>query len=161
MRGKQFFVEPHFSFWILIASSQTRAKVWIQDYMTACDSLIDCIEYSENFDASRVKVAIFDTGVDWNDPYIRGAKERIVKWRKWAGDRECEAPGSPQQVHDEAGHGTHITALLLKIAPEAEVYVGRVADGNGAMVAAEKIAEVSFLQCLHTLVPSNHHPYLN
>jgi subtilisin family serine protease len=113
--------------------------------MTARDGLMDRIEYSEKFDASRVRVAVLDTGIDWNDPLIRGAKERIVEWKNWAGDREDQAPDSPHPVHDEAGHGTHITALLLKIAPEAKVFIGRVADRNGAMVAAEKIAEVSFL----------------
>lgn len=119
--------------------------------MTARDGLMDRIEYSEKFDASRVKVAVLDTGIDWNDPLVRGAKERIVKWKNWAGDCEDQAPDSPQQVHDEAGHGTHITALLLRIAPEAKVYIGRVADRNGAMVAAEKIAEVSFLDVLSVL----------
>jgi hypothetical protein len=36
-----------------------------------------------------------------------------------------------------------VAALLLKTSPESDVYVGRVADANGCMIAPEKIAEVS------------------
>jgi hypothetical protein len=43
---------------------------------------------------------------------------------------------------DASSHGTHIAALLLQIAPDCDVYVGRVADASGKMVAPDKIAEV-------------------
>jgi len=117
--------------------------------MGARDSLIDRIDYSNKFETSRVKVAVLDTGIDWSDSFILGAKDRIIEWKNWTDDREDQE--CRQQVHDSAGHGTHVTALLLKIAPEAKVYISRVANQHGAMVGAEKIAEVS----LRILFPNN------
>jgi subtilisin family serine protease len=114
-------------------------------YMSACDKLMervmDRIDYSNRVEASRVKIAVLDTGLDWNDSYIRGAKHRIVDWKNWADDRQDK--DSQRQVHDGAGHGTHVAALLLKIAPEAKLYVSRVADQDGAMISPELIAKVS------------------
>jgi subtilisin family serine protease len=128
---------------LTIFCSRKLSKGWMGDYMSARDRLIDRIDYSNKFETSRVKVAVLDTGVDWNDSYIRGAKDRIMEWKNWADDREGQ--DSQQQVHDDAGHGTHVTALLLKTAPEAKVYISRVADQNGSMIVAERIAEVSLL----------------
>lgn len=114
-------------------------------YMSACDKLMDRvmgrIDCSNRIETSRVKIAVLDTGIDWNDSYIRGAKDRIVNWKNWADDRQDK--DSQQQVHDSAGHGTHVTALLLKTAPEAKIYVSRVANHNGAMISPEMIAKVS------------------
>lgn len=127
--------------------------------MSARDGLIDRIEYSDQFETSRVKVAVLDTGIDWNDSYIRGAKERIKGCKNWADDRQ-EDEGQ-QEVHDTSGHGTHVTALLLRTAPEALIYVSRVADQNGDMVSAEKIAEVCLLSillaCYDTKMGSSDH----
>lgn len=108
------------------------------------DRVLGQIDYSNRIEHSRVKIAVLDTGIDWNDPYIRGAKDRIVDWKNWADD-DHQDKDSKQQVHDGAGHGTHVTALLLKTAPEAKVYVSRVANQNGAMISPEMIAKVSLL----------------
>jgi subtilisin family serine protease len=91
--------------------------------------------------ASRIKIAVLDTGIDWGDSFIRGARERLKGWRNWADDRQ--QLDEREQVYDASGHGTHVAALLLKTSPESDVYVGRVADANGCMIAPEKIAEVS------------------
>ena len=110
--------------------------------MKARNSLINQINpLDESFENSRVKLAVLDTGIDWKDPLIRGAEDRIMEWKNWADDRKGQ--GSPQQVHDSVGHGTHITALLLDTAPEAKLYIGRVSDEVGAIIAPERIAEVS------------------
>jgi subtilisin family serine protease len=110
-------------------------------YMRACHNLMDRIDYSDKFETSRVKIAVLDTGIDWSDSYILGAKDRIADWKNWAGDLQDR--DSKQQVHDNAGHGTHVTSLLLKTAPEAQLYVCRIANQNGAIVSPKKIAEVS------------------
>jgi len=108
--------------------------------MNALEDLNDRIDYSPKFEASRVKIAVLDTGIDFEDSFIRGAKDRIQGYKNWADDRKDL--DDRQQVYDASGHGTHVTALLLKTAPEADVYVARVADQNGCLVAAQKISEV-------------------
>jgi hypothetical protein len=55
-------------------------------YMRACHNLMDRIDYSDKFETSRVKIAVLDTGIDWSDSYILGAKDRIADWKNWAGD---------------------------------------------------------------------------
>lgn len=94
-------------------------------------------------DVSRIKVAVLDTGIDWEDSYVRGARDRIQGWRNWADDRK--ELDEQKGVRDASGHGTHVAALLLKTSPESDIYVGRVADANGSMITPEKIAEVWFL----------------
>jgi subtilisin family serine protease len=108
--------------------------------MDAWHSLVDRIKYQTHLDTSRVKIAVLDTGIDWSDSYIRGAKDRIEGWKNWTNDRRDQ--DAKQQVYDSSGHGTHVAALLLKTAPEAKIYVSRVADHNGMMTSAENIAEV-------------------
>ena len=75
----------------------------------------------------RVKIAILDTGIDRKHPSIEAQWNRRVKDAKsWidgeGGDR------------DTCGHGTHNTSLLMKVAPEALIYVARVVkDYNGSL----------------------------
>lgn len=121
--------------------SRKASKTWFDNYTAALDGLIDRIEYSLETDAPRIKIAMLDTGIDWNDPYILGASDRIQGWMNWADDRQ-EAD-ERKKVHDAFGHGTHVAALLLKTSPESVLYVGRVADANGCTITPEKIAEVS------------------
>lgn len=135
-----FFHDVH-----ILASDESRklSQDWMDVYMNACDKLmdrvIDRIDCSKRIETSRVKIAVLDTGIDWSDSFIRGAKDRIVNWKNWADDRQDK--DSQQQVHDGAGHGTHVTALLLKTAPEAKIFVSRVANQNGAMISPEMIAK--------------------
>jgi len=77
--------------------------------------------------SKRVRVAILDTGVDCTHPTIRTARDNdtIVGWFP---DRS-----NPQfdPLCDQYGHGTHGTSVLMKIAPNAEIYVARVANEGG------------------------------
>ncbi|KAJ4209539.1 hypothetical protein NW759_013395 [Fusarium solani] len=66
-----------------------------------------------------IKVAIIDSGMDADDNWIRAAKTRIRDKRNWTG-------GQVDNCADECGHGTHITRLILKIAPAAEIYIAKV-----------------------------------
>ncbi|GFP58531.1 subtilisin DY [Trichoderma asperellum] len=83
----------------------------------------------------RIRVAILDTGVDINDPFLKlfAIKRRIVY-------QDFAQPGSFSKLPvDEVGHGTHICGILLTIADNIDVYVARVSiDGkrwNGSQVA--------------------------
>lgn len=38
--------------------------------------------------------------------------------------------GDQNSVRDVSGHGTHVTSLLLDYAPEADIYVMKIADND-------------------------------
>ena len=44
---------------------------------------------------------------------------------------------------DTCGHGTHVATLILRIAPEASIYVARVVDDENKVSAPESVASVS------------------
>lgn len=70
-----------------------------------------------------VKVAILDTGID-RDHYVFEAREEKLK-----GKRNCY--NEPQKnVPDRNGHGTFTASLILDYAPDATLYVIKVADAN-------------------------------
>jgi len=77
----------------------------------------------EEGDRQKVKIAVLDTGIDTKHPFIKGAISagRIAKtYRSFVtGDSSIE---------DSAGHGTHVTSLILDVAPNSEVHVARIAQ---------------------------------
>ncbi|KAH8586929.1 hypothetical protein B0O99DRAFT_527736 [Bisporella sp. PMI_857] len=68
-----------------------------------------------------VKIAILDTGID-RDHYAFEAREVNLKEM-----RNCYNE-SQKKVPDRNGHGTFVTSLILDYAPDAELYVVKVAD---------------------------------
>jgi hypothetical protein len=70
----------------------------------------------------RVKIAILDSGIDLSEDYIFLNPDRI-KFRSFLrGD---------EGIEDLIGHGTHTAAVLLKVAPNADIFIARVtASGN-------------------------------
>ncbi|KAK4144818.1 uncharacterized protein C8A04DRAFT_11220 [Dichotomopilus funicola] len=69
----------------------------------------------------RVKVAVLDTSLDEGHTYIRRNKSRIREVRSWLPHRDESTGG------DLCGHGTHVTNLLLDVAPDCDVYFAQVA----------------------------------
>ncbi|KAL6403076.1 hypothetical protein AUP68_12408 [Ilyonectria robusta] len=93
-----------------------RPCTWTDYWETEFDA---CIDASRKDEGPRVKIAILDTGADLSHPDIAEAdKNDRVKYHDFITDK-------PTMV-DADGHGTHCTSLLLKFAPNAEVYVARV-----------------------------------
>jgi hypothetical protein len=84
-----------------------------------------------------VRVAILDTGIDVNDEALLAFKKRIKGRKSWVDD----ADDGDDNITDEFGHGTHTTALLCSIAPEADIYIARVAKGK-TLHKPEYIAKV-------------------
>lgn len=69
----------------------------------------------------RVTVAIIDTGFNANDdPFFVNAERRILKRRSFIGKE-----GDWEDMH---GHGTHVARLVLRHAPECEVYVAKISN---------------------------------
>ncbi|KAL1617277.1 hypothetical protein SLS56_011048 [Neofusicoccum ribis] len=69
-----------------------------------------------------VKIAVLDTGCSLDSPIflMEGQEARLKdRWKDWV-------ESSPKPT-DENGHGNRIVSLLLRIAPNAEIFVARVA----------------------------------
>lgn len=83
-----------------------------------------------------IKIAVLDTGIDLKHSSIRAAKKqnRLKTLKSFVkGD---------ESVGDSHGHGTHVAALLLKVAPDSQLYIAKVAS-SGKIPADHNIAEVS------------------
>ena len=83
----------------------------------------------------HVKIAVLDTGIDHTHNFIKAAKKqnRIKRAESFVGD------GKTMDGH---GHGTHIASLLLEVAPDAQLFIARVAE-SGKIPSNHKIADVS------------------
>jgi len=69
----------------------------------------------------RVRIAILDTGLELPRSAMNIYKGRIMDFKDWvAGGKDANS------WVDSDGHGTHSAGLILKVAPEAELYVARV-----------------------------------
>ncbi|KAJ5710928.1 hypothetical protein N7488_005084 [Penicillium malachiteum] len=70
-------------------------------------------------DSKRIKIAILDTGIELtsDEKGIYDSDSRI-QYKSWI--------DSDPEWKDEAGHGTHLATLLLRIAPNAIAHVARV-----------------------------------
>jgi subtilisin family serine protease len=73
---------------------------------------------------NKIKIAIIDSGARKTDSLVLGAKNGgKLEGRNFQ-------PGSPEQWDDTHGHGTHTTRLLLDMAPQANIYVAKVTNGQ-------------------------------
>lgn len=92
----------------------------------------------QNVPTARVRIAILDSGYDADAVFFQSParRNRLIKWKDWVEDAK-----QPQDCH---GHGTHLVSLIMKMAPEADICVARVArDPGGLDNASEYVAEVS------------------
>ncbi|PKK54326.1 hypothetical protein CI102_1078 [Trichoderma harzianum] len=65
----------------------------------------------------EVKIAILDTGIDLQHPLL---SKKIQNENCWDFVNDTEG------ICDEVGHGTHTASLLVKTAPQARIFCGRV-----------------------------------
>lgn len=89
---------------------------------------------------NRIRVAVLDTGVDEESTFWRGA----CRIRKMKGSpiRETKSfVGAP--IDDELGHGTNVAAIILKIAPESDLYIAKISRGPEAE-GTQQIIEARF-----------------
>jgi hypothetical protein len=88
----------------------------------------------------RVRVALLDVGYCDKDMAISGAKERIKENRSFV--------KGVSHMGESCGYGTHALTLLLTVAPQADIFVAKIAkdhkDGEDSVHAAEAVAEVIF-----------------
>ncbi|KLU88122.1 hypothetical protein MAPG_07109 [Magnaporthiopsis poae ATCC 64411] len=76
----------------------------------------------------RIRIAVLDTGVDFRHPGIRAAKAdgRIrEEWcHSWVG------PEADVADEDDEMHGSNCADLLHQVAPEADIYIGKIFQCN-------------------------------
>lgn len=68
----------------------------------------------------KVRIAILDTGISLPEEHIWNFEDRIKDFKSWLRTNEDD------KTEDFDGHGTHAAALLLKTAPNANIYIARV-----------------------------------
>ncbi|PHH80893.1 hypothetical protein CDD80_5813 [Ophiocordyceps camponoti-rufipedis] len=98
---------------------------WQQHYRDVYNSFID-----EKLIETRVKIAVLDSGVDQQHYLIDTGQ--IKNKRNWTSPR-------PKETQDRNGHGTFTAGLIIEYAPDAELYVAKIADKSPG--SPETIAE--------------------
>ena len=73
----------------------------------------------------RVRIAILDTGIELPEVAFWAYRDRIREQKSWVTDDDCD-DFIQRGDRDIDGHGTHGAALLLQVAPEADIFVARV-----------------------------------
>lgn len=69
-----------------------------------------------------VKIAILDTGIDLTHPDVEARSNNIKGKYNWLNEK------FKNRVHDRNGHGTFGFGLLLDYAPDAQLYVAKIAE---------------------------------
>lgn len=87
------------------------------------DDLISLVQHPTH---EKIRIAVLDSGVDDRDSMIRPA----IRFRRINALKSKSFVGHPDEwQQDIHGHGTHVTQLLMKTAPAAEIYVGKICTG--------------------------------
>lgn len=76
-------------------------------------------------DSPRVKVAVLNTGIDLDHPFTEIAN--IGDCKDFVDESNVD---DDMKVPDYIGSGTHQVSILSEMAPEAELYVGRITKGR-------------------------------
>ncbi|KAJ0108959.1 Intracellular serine protease [Diaporthe amygdali] len=98
---------------------------WKENYQAVYDKFIPASEDPAP-STPRVRIAVLDTGIDLGHPDIQACNENIkAKYN-------CLNERLDSNVHDLDGHGTFVTSLLLDYAPNADIYIVKIADRKPA-----------------------------
>ncbi|KAH8881812.1 subtilisin-like protein [Thozetella sp. PMI_491] len=104
--------------------NRSASEAWLQEIEFINRGLKDDIRRAGSTD--HLKIAILDTGFCRDAPsfYLPGRLDRIKKWEDFVPKVNSLEPV------DSDGHGTHTLALLLQVAPSADIFVARVAENS-------------------------------
>ncbi|CZR60297.1 uncharacterized protein PAC_10193 [Phialocephala subalpina] len=93
----------------------------------------------------RVKIAVLDTGIDIGHPSFAADQAGDFSSRRIKSREDFLDPGG--NAHDICGHGTHCASLFRRIAPEADIYIARVAKDFDADLSADVVAKAILRAC--------------
>jgi len=113
-------------------TSDTQSEWWLQEVETRSHPLV----YERMLKGEdKIRIALLDTGIDLQHGYFQNQlRKRRVK--------ECKSfVASPRGDRDANGHGTHAAALIMRVAPSADIYVARVIEDDGTVDNPKKIAD--------------------
>ena len=86
---------------------------------------------------AKVRIAILDTGYDPQTAFFITHGKRILGWKDWI--------NSEPSAIDTHGHGTHLLGLIMRVAPEAEVFVARIAKTPEDLDNVDNVAQVYYI----------------
>ncbi|RTE85326.1 hypothetical protein BHE90_000079 [Fusarium euwallaceae] len=102
-------------------SDRIAAKGYLSDLAESTKRYIKPLTQDTPNERRPIKLAIIDSGIDLDNPRIRARKEQIGDTRNWTSDQ-------PDECDDGCGHGTHVTRLILEVAPAVKVYIAKVSQ---------------------------------
>lgn len=121
-----------------LTESQRKAKSWLWEMQHLNTELAQTFpQIGPGHFSERIRIAVLDTGCDNDAPFFHLPDNgpRLKQWKDWV-----DGSASWQDLH---GHGTHLVSLIMRIAPEADIYVARIAESpDQLMKAGENVAEV-------------------
>ncbi|MFN2138790.1 MAG: S8 family peptidase [Candidatus Promineifilaceae bacterium] len=77
-----------------------------------------------------VRVAVVDTGIEYDHPALEGAVRGGVVIELDENEASGYRADKDEPPHDMAGHGTAVAGIIHALAPQAELYSVRVLGGN-------------------------------
>lgn len=121
----------------------TESSSWLENFVRATRHLQTL---TKNAQSPAVKIAILDTGCDKNDDFFNGPGmdhlHKLEDTERW---HDCLGESDEPVDEDPTSHGTAIAALLLRLAPEAIVYIIRIARNTDELSqSVTNIIDVSF-----------------
>lgn len=112
----------------------SKYREWKSEYKKVYEKYIE--QFLTNSPSVSVKIAILDTGID-RDHYAFEAREESIKGRRNFYNE------SQKNVPDNNGHGTFTASLILDYAPDAALYIAKIADWENTTPDAKIVANVS------------------
>jgi hypothetical protein len=112
------------------------------------------MSFTTNTQDQCTRIAILDTGCNTEDHFFNGPGiDHIDKFEDADLWYDCLGESNVPVDQDDDDHGTALTALLLRLAPEAMIYVIRIArNSNELSTSANNIRKVS---CANELCHDN------
>lgn len=124
----------------MLSATQKGSARWLSRMRQLNKELQTVVASKGSVLAKPVRIAVLDTGFDdealfFHLPENSRSQDRVKGWKDFV-----DSAGHWQDAH---GHGTHLVSLILTVAPNAEVYVARIArDTNDLAGASGNVAQV-------------------
>ena len=119
------------------------AEIWLQKVESLQTRLQ--LHLSAQSPKERIRVVVIDTGCDVEPEFFEGRR----RWKLPKGFWKDLVADCPKPVdEDKHGHGTAMVSLVMRVAPQAHIYVARVArnaadlEGRAGLVAKVSTADV-------------------